>query len=202
MKRADHIRPPEGPGSSDVPPGQFVTSKFPVLTYGPTPRISPDSWRFRITGLVEVERDLDWQQFMALPQSVVTADFHCVTQWSRLDNTWQGVLAKDVLALAPPRPEARFVMAHCYGGYSTNLPLEALTEHNVLFAHTHEGQPLEEAHGGPLRLVVPSLYAWKSAKWVNGLEFMAEDRPGFWESRGYHIRGDPWREERFWSEVS
>ncbi len=202
MKRADHIRPPEGPGSSDVPPGQFVTSKFPVLTYGPAPRISPDSWRFRITGLVEVERDLDWQQFMALPQSVVTADFHCVTQWSRLENTWQGVLAKDVLALAPPRPEARFVMAHCYGGYSTNLPLEALTEHSVLFAHTHEGQPLEEAHGGPLRLVVPSLYAWKSAKWVNGLEFMAEDRPGFWESRGYHIRGDPWREERFWSEVS
>lgn len=200
MKRADRIRPPEGSGGSDVPPGQFVTSKFPILTYGPTPRISLDSWRFRIFGLVETEREFDWRQFMALPQSVVTADFHCVTQWSRLDNTWQGVLARDLLALVTPKPEARFAMAHCYGDYTTNLPLEALTEHNVIFAHTHDGQPLEAAHGGPLRLVVPKLYAWKSAKWVNGLEFMAEDRPGFWESRGYHIRGDPWREERFWSE--
>ena len=125
-------------------------------------------------------------------------DFHCVTQWSRLNNLWVGVQFVEVLKQVKPKPEARYIMVHCYGGYTTNLPLDVLKEDDVLFAHQHEGKPLEEAHGGPLRLVVPSRYGWKSAKWVNGLEFMAKDKPGFWEERGYHMNGDPWKEERFW----
>ena len=139
---------------------------------------------------------------MALPQATLTADFHCVTQWSRLGNVWRGVPAGAVLDLAAPAPEARYVVVHCNGGYTTNLDLQALREPDVLFAHEHDGQPLAPDHGGPLRLVVPQRYGWKSAKWVSGLELLAEDRPGFWEQRGYHHRGDPWREQRFWDETS
>jgi DMSO/TMAO reductase YedYZ molybdopterin-dependent catalytic subunit len=185
-----------------VPSGQFVTDKFPVLTYGATPHIDLKEWRFRIFGLVERELVLTWEEFMALPKAVITADFHCVTQWSRLDNTWEGIPVAEVLKLAKPLPQARFVMAHCYGGYSTNLPLEVFQDETVLFAHKHDGKEIPPEHGGPLRLVVPKRYAWKSAKWVNGLEFMAENRPGFWEQRGYHMEGDPWKEERFWPELS
>lgn len=197
MKRPDQIR--KAPPSPDprVPPGQFLTAKFPVLSYGPTPRIDLDSWRFRVFGLVDKEVELTWHQFNALPVTTVNADFHCVTQWSRLENTWEGVLARDVLALTTGAANARFVMVHCYGGYSTNLPLADLLEQNVLLAYRHDGKPLEPDHGGPLRLVVPKLYGWKSAKWANGFELMSQDRPGFWEARGYHMRGDPWREERF-----
>ncbi len=184
-----------------VPPGQYVTEKFPVLSHGPTPRIELGTWRFRIFGLVEEELTLSWQEFQALPQIAVTRDFHCVTQWSRMDNLWEGVTARDLVKLARPKPEAGFVMAHCYGGYATNLPLEVFLEEDVLFAHRREGEPLEPDHGGPLRLVVPSRYGWKSAKWVNGLEFMVEDRMGFWEQLGYHSNGDPWREERFWESL-
>ncbi len=181
-----------------VPGGQFVTEKFPVLTIGDTPKIDLKEWRFRVFGLVEQELVLTWEEFTALPQTVMNRDFHCVTQWSKLNNLWVGVQFGEVLRRVKPKPEARYVMVHCYGGYTTNLPLDVLKEDDVMFAHQHEGMPLEEAHGGPLRLVVPSRYGWKSAKWVNGLEFMAKNRPGFWEERGYHMNGDPWKEERFW----
>ncbi len=183
---------------TDVPPGQFVTDKFPVLTYGPAPKIDLGSWRFRIFGLVKEQVGLTWDQFVALPQVTVDAAFHCVTQWSRLENTWEGVPFAEVLKLAEPLPQARFVMVHCYGDYTTNLPLEALKDDGVLFAYKHDGELLAPDHGGPLRLVVPKLYGWKSAKWVSGIEFMEHNRPGFWEQRGYHMYGDPWKEERFW----
>ncbi|MFN3973989.1 MAG: sulfite oxidase-like oxidoreductase [Dehalococcoidia bacterium] len=184
-----------------VPPGQFVTTKFPVLTYGPTPRIDLAKWRFRLFGLVEQERELAWQEFQALPRIAITADFHCVTQWSRLENAWEGVSARTLVELARPKGDARYVMVHCYGGYTTNLLLEDLLAETTLLADRHDGKPLAAEHGGPLRLVVPHLYGWKSAKWVNGLEFMDTEKPGFWELRGYHMRGDPWQEERFWPEL-
>ena len=189
-------------GKPPAPPGQFVTEKFPVLTFGPTPRIDVSDWEFKAFGLVEDELTLDWRQFNDLPQTTLDAEFHCVTQWSKLRNTWEGVLFNDLLELVAPAPEAKFVMAHCYGGYTTNVALDVLADDDVLFAHTHDGEPLTPEHGGPLRLVVPKRYGWKSAKWVNAIEFMAEDAPGFWEMRGYHMEGDPWKEERFWSSLS
>ena len=191
----DRVRP-------DAPPGQFVTDKFPVLTFGPTPRISLDDWQFKISGLVDEEVTLDWKQFNDLPQVTLDAEFHCVTQWSKLQNTWQGILFTDVVKLVTPKPEAKYVMAHCYGGYTTNVALDVLLDDDVMFAHSHDGAPLTPQHGGPMRLVVPKRYGWKSAKWVNGIEFMAEDEPGFWEMRGYHMEGDPWKEERFWSSLT
>lgn len=184
-----------------VPPGQFVTEKFPVLTYGPTPQIDKKDWSFKVFGLVEGELTFDWDEFMALPQTKLDAEFHCVTQWSKLQNTWEGVLFTDMLKVAKPSAEAKYLMAHCYGGYSTNVGLDVLTDDDVLFAHTHDGTPLSAEHGGPLRLVVPKRYAWKSAKWVNGIEFIANDAPGFWEARGYHMNGDFWKEERFWDSL-
>ena len=185
-----------------APPGQFVTERFPVLTFGPTPRVDVSTWRFKAFGLLEEELTLDWQQFNDLPQTALDAEFHCVTQWSKLQNAWRGVRFTDLMELAKPKPEAKFVMAHCYGGYTTNVALDVLMDDDVLFAHTHDGEPLAPEHGGPMRLVVPKRYGWKSAKWVNGIEFMAEDAPGFWEMRGYHMEGDPWKEERFWSSLS
>ena len=149
--------------------------------------------------LVEDELTLDWREFNDLPQVTFDAEFHCVTQWSKLQNTWQGILFTDLMKLITPKPEARYVMAHCYGGYTANVALDVLLDDDVLFAHSHDGKPLTPEHGGPMRLVVPKRYGWKSAKWVNGLEFMAQDAPGFWEMRGYHMEGDPWKEERFWS---
>ncbi len=186
----------------DAPPGQFVTERFPVLTFGPTPRISLDDWQFKIFGLVDEEITLDWKQFNDLPQVTLDAEFHCVTQWSKLQNTWEGILFTDVMKLVTPKPEAKYVMAHCYGGYTTNVALDVLDDDDVLFAHSHDGAPLTPEHGGPMRLVVPKRYGWKSAKWVSGIEFMAEDEPGFWEMRGYHMEGDPWKEERFWSSLT
>ena len=191
----DRVRP-------DAPPGQFVTDKFPVLTFGPTPRIDLDAWQFKVFGLVDEEITLDWKQFNDLPQVTLDAEFHCVTQWSKLQNTWQGILFTDVMKLVTPKPEAKYVMAHCYGGYTTNVALDILIDDDVMFAHSHDGAPLTPQHGGPMRLVVPKRYGWKSAKWVNGIEFMAEDEPGFWEMRGYHMEGDPWKEERFWSSLT
>ena len=186
----------------DAPPGQFVTDRFPVLTFGPTPRIGLDTWQFKIFGLVDQEITLDWQQFNDLPQVTLDAEFHCVTQWSKLQNTWEGILFTDVMKLVTPKPEAKYVMAHCYGGYTTNVALDVLVDDDVLFAHSHDGAPLTPEHGGPMRLVVPKRYGWKIAKWVSGIEFMAEDEPGFWEMRGYHMEGDPWKEERFWSSLT
>ena len=180
-----------------APPGQYVTEKFPVLSFGSTPRIDLTEWRFRVFGLVEDEVSFDWDQFLALGQVTVDAEFHCVTQWSRLENTWEGVPFRDLMRVVKPLPEARFVMAHCYGGYTTNLSIDVLDDDDVMFAHRHDGEPLSPDHGGPMRLVVPKRYGWKSAKWVNGLEFIQEDAPGFWEQRGYHMEGDPWKEQRF-----
>lgn len=202
MKRPDQIKtaPDLGPGSR-VPPGQFLTDKFPVLTYGSTPKINIESWRLRVFGLVDHGIELDWDAFASLQWQKVDADFHCVTQWSALDQSWEGISFAQVLSLTEPKPDARFVMVHCYGGYTTNLPLAVALEEG-LFAHKHNGQPLGESHGWPLRFVVPSLYGWKSAKWVNGVELLAQDAPGFWEQRGYHNNGDPWKEERFWPELT
>ncbi len=180
-----------------LPSGQRLTEGFPVLTYGGVPKIDLATWQFRIFGLVEQEVTLSWEQFMALPQARSHSDIHCVTTWSRYDNDWDGVRIADLLALANVKPEAKHVMFHSYGGYTTNVPLDELLYNDALLAHTHDGKPLAAEHGGPLRGVVPHLYFWKSAKWVRGIELMAEDRPGFWEMYGYHIHGDPWREERY-----
>jgi DMSO/TMAO reductase YedYZ molybdopterin-dependent catalytic subunit len=197
IKRTTMARNRATDANGRVPPGQFLVEKWPVLSYGPTPRFNPATWDFRLFGLVEEPRRLNYQQFRALPQSHLTADFHCVTTWSRLDNAWEGVLAKDVVSLIHRKPAARYVMIHCDGGYTTNLSLEQLLDDDVIFAHRHDGRDLEPDHGWPLRLVVPKLYAWKSAKWVRGIEFLAENRRGFWEVRGYHNRGNPWNEERY-----
>ena len=180
-----------------LPPGQYQTAKWPVLHYGGVPRVDLATWEFTVTGEVEEPRRWSWDEFTRLPRKTVRADIHCVTAWSRFDNTFEGVAASEVLGHARPRPSAAFVMVHSYGGYMTNLPLPALLDEDVVFAFAHDGKPLTPEHGGPCRLVVPKLYFWKSAKWVRGLELMREDRPGFWEQNGYHMHGDPWKEERY-----
>ena len=185
-----------------VPPGQYVTEKFPVLTYGSVPIIDLDKWRLKMFGQVKQEVVLDWPQFMSLQKVTVHAEFHCVTQWSNLHNIWEGVLVKKVMELAKPLPNAQFVMVHCIGGYTTNLALDVLTDDDALFAYRRDGTLLSRDHGGPLRLVVPKRYGWKSAKWVSGLEFLAEDCAGFWEERGYHMEADPWKEQRFCENLS
>ncbi len=178
-----------------------MTSKFPVLTYGATPKIDLESWRLRIFGLVKEEMELNWEQLRSLPSTTVQADFHCVTQWSSLDVLWEGVLLSELAKLVEPKPEVEYVMAHCYEGYSANLPLHTVLEGHGMLAYKLGGEELSPQHGWPLRLVVPNRYGWKSAKWLKGIEYMAEDRPGFWETRGYSNNGDPWKEERFWPEL-
>jgi DMSO/TMAO reductase YedYZ molybdopterin-dependent catalytic subunit len=180
-----------------IPPGQTETRKWPVLHYGEIPRYAPGKWDFRVFGLVGAEKRWTLADLRALPQSEVTRDIHCVTTWSRLDTTFRGVRARDLLASVAARPEAQYVLVHADPGYTTNLPLADLLADDVLLA-THEGgQPLSDEHGGPVRLVVPALYFWKSAKWVRGFELTDIDVPGFWEKAGYHMRGDPWKEERY-----
>lgn len=180
-----------------LPPNQRLARRWPVLTMGKTPDVDLARWRFRIFGAVAREVTFTWEAFTALPQIDVRADMHCVTRWSKLDNVWRGVSVREVLRRVEYTPDARYVMVHAYGGYTANLPLDALHDDDVLLAHSHNGEPLTPEHGYPLRLVVPKRYAWKSAKWVNGFELMAEDRPGFWERNGYHNDGDPWQEERY-----
>lgn len=180
-----------------VPPGQFLVDKWPVLSYGPTPRFNPAIWDFRLFGLVDQPLRLNYQQFRSLSQTRLTTDFHCVTTWSLLDITWEGVLAQEVVALVRLQPKVRYVMIHGDGGYTTNLSLDEFLDDDVIFAHRCNGRDLDPDHGWPLRLVVPKLYAWKSAKWVRGIEFLSENRRGFWELRGYHNRGNPWKEERY-----
>ena len=180
-----------------LPPGQTLTDKFPVLSYGPTPRFDRAEWDFRVVGLVEPQLRFNYGEFRALPQSRQVSDFHCVTTWSRFDNAWEGVKVRDLMRLVTLAPQVRFVIVHCDGGYTTNLPLEEFLDEDVILAHRHDGRDLEPDHGWPLRLVVPKLYAWKSAKWVRALEFSDQDRRGFWEVRGYHNHADPWREERY-----
>jgi DMSO/TMAO reductase YedYZ molybdopterin-dependent catalytic subunit len=181
-----------------VPPGQYLTERFPVLTYGRNPAYELDDWSLSIWGEVEEPYSLRWDELMALEQVTVTTDIHCVTRWSKLDTAWTGVRVRDVLDRARVTPEGRFVMAHCDGGYTTNVPLDALYDDDVLLAHQYDGKPLEHDHGAPLRLLVPKRYFWKSAKFVRQLEVMAEDRQGFWELNGYHDDADPWTEQRHW----
>lgn len=180
-----------------LPPGQKLVTNWPVLDLGVQPQVKPENWRLRIGGLVENPMLFTLEQFLALPQSDFVSDIHCVTAWSRYDNRWRGVSSKTILELVKPKPEARYVIFHAYDGYTTNTKLSVFAEPNVLLAHSWEGQPLTRDHGGPVRVVIPDWYFWKSAKWVNRIEFVAEDRPGFWEIRGYHNEGDPWKEERY-----
>jgi len=180
-----------------LPPGQRQVKDWPVLDLGNRPGVSPESWRLKVDGLVEHPFEWSWREFRDQPQTVSTSDIHCVTAWSRFDNHWEGVSAKHILSLAKPLPEARFVVFHSFDGYTTNLPLADFDAADALIAHSWEAKPLPREHGGPARVVVPRLYFWKSAKWVNRIELVAADRPGFWEQRGYHDRGDPWTEERY-----
>jgi DMSO/TMAO reductase YedYZ molybdopterin-dependent catalytic subunit len=181
-----------------LPPGQYVTHDFPVLSAGPTPRIPLDRWSLEITGVVDEPRSWSWEEFDALPKETVTLDIHCVTKWSKFGTTWTGV-SLDLL-LEGVVTAATHVMASSYGGYTTNLPYADLMGGKAWIASGYDGQPLPPEHGGPARLLVPHLYFWKSAKWVRGLELMSTDSPGFWERNGYHNYGDPWREQRYWGD--
>ena len=184
-------------GRPRLPPGQRLVQNWPVLHYGGIPRVDPATWELRVFGLVEHEQRFTLDEVMALPQVSLRTDIHCVTTWSRYDNDWVGVSFQHLMELVQPRPEAKHVIFHCYGGYTTNVPIEELDRPDVLLVHSHDGEPLTEEHGAPLRGMVPQLYFWKSAKWISGVEFVADDRPGFWEMYGYHMHGDPWREERY-----
>ena len=185
------------PARERLPPGQTLVKDWPVLDLGVQPDVSNAKFRLRLEGLVENRLAFDWEGFMALPQTEMVCDIHCVTQWSRYDNRFTGVSTATLLELARPRPEARFVSMTSYDGYTTNLTLEAFAAADVMVAHSWEGAPLSRQHGGPVRLVLPRLYFWKSPKWLTRIELLAEDRPGFWEVRGYHNQGDPWLEERY-----
>lgn len=181
-----------------LPPGQYLVEDFPVLSAGPTPHVPLEHWTFGVRGAVEQPRTWTWDELRALPVEAVRRDIHCVTRWTKLDTEWTGVSLDALLDGAGPG--GGFVSAFCDGGYTTNLPLEDVTGGRAWVAFGFGGDPLEPAHGGPARLLVPHLYLWKSAKWVRGLEITEEDRPGFWETRGYHNRGDPWREQRYWGD--
>jgi DMSO/TMAO reductase YedYZ molybdopterin-dependent catalytic subunit len=180
-----------------IPPGQYLTEKFPVLHYGSVPKTDLTSWTFRVWGEVDNPFSLTWDEFRTLPRTSVTTDIHCVTRWSKLDTVWEGVPIQEILGLAQVRGGATHVVAHCEQGYTTNMPLSVLDDDDVLLADTFGGAPLEKDHGWPLRLLVPKRYFWKSAKWIRGLEFLDHDQLGFWERYGYHNDADPWREERF-----
>ena len=181
-----------------VPPGQYLTERFPVLTVGPNPAFDLSTWEFSVFGEVERELTLSWDELRALPHKEVTTDIHCVTRWSKLDTKWIGVPVAEVLDRAGVKPSGTHVMAYSDGGYTTNIPLDALRDDDVLLTHTYDGLPLEPDHGAPLRLLVPKRYFWKSAKVLRKLEVMNADRMGFWELNGYHNDADPWREERHW----
>ena len=180
-----------------LPPGQSLTLKWPVLHAGTVPRFDAKTWDFRVTGLVDEPLRLSWDEFSHLPMSVVTADMHCVTRWSRFDVRWEGVLFSELMNRIRVKPAAKYVMVLAEQGYTSNVPLDDLMRPTTLFALKHNGEPLPAEHGYPVRLVVPHLYAWKSVKWVRGIQFMAQDAPGFWEENGYHMYGDPFREQRF-----
>ena len=196
LRRADQRREHEA-GQGRLPPGQAITHKFPVLSYRSTPHIDLKEWQLKVWGLVAEPREFTWADFMQLPKQRQVCDIHCVTRWSKLDTVWEGVPFREIAKLVKPNPTAQFVMEHAYGGYTTNMPLAELLNDDVLLAFQYDDKPLEHEHGGPVRMLVPQLYFWKSAKWLQGLEFIAEDRAGFWETYGYHMHGNPWTEERF-----
>ncbi|HEY7835205.1 MAG TPA: sulfite oxidase-like oxidoreductase [Ktedonobacterales bacterium] len=188
----------EGADEQRLPPGQYLTKKWPVLSYETTPHFDPAKYRFKVWGTVEQPFELTWQELQVLPRINLTTDIHCVTTWSRYDNAWEGIPIRAIIERAKPTEATRFVVAHSWTGYTTNLPFADLNDEDVLIAFKHDGAEIEANHGGPVRLVVPKLYFYKSAKWLSGIEFLAGDRPGFWEVRGYHNHADPWREERYW----
>jgi DMSO/TMAO reductase YedYZ molybdopterin-dependent catalytic subunit len=184
-------------GPERLPPGQIITQKWPVLHYGTVPRVTLATWRFEMSGAVQRPVSLSWDELLALPRRETACDIHCVTRWSRYDNVFEGVPVQEVLARAGVKPGAGYVLVHAEQHYSTNLPLSDLDRPANLLALSHNGEPLTPEHGGPVRLLVPHLYLWKSAKWVRGFQLLEEDYAGFWEQNGYHMRGDPWREERY-----
>jgi DMSO/TMAO reductase YedYZ molybdopterin-dependent catalytic subunit len=181
-----------------LPPGQYYEHGFPVLTAGPTPRVDSATWRLRIDGMVATPQEWSWDEFNALEQETVPCDIHCVTKWSKLDTSFRGVSVDTLLERA--QPQGGYTMAYSHGGYTTNVAIDDLTGGKAWVVTEHEGQPLPTEHGGPARLLVPHLYFWKSAKWIAGLRVMDHDEPGFWEVNGYHNRGDPWKEERYWTD--
>lgn len=180
-----------------LPPGQRLVETWPVLDLGIQPHIPKEQWSLTIDGLVDNPVVWTWDDFMAQPQFEDVSDIHCVTQWSRYDNRWNGVSTRHILEVVKPRPEVRHVVLHSYDGYTTNVTLEHFSDEDCLVAHTHDGQQITREHGGPARLVIPKFYFWKSAKWIRRIEFVAQDKPGFWEVRGYHNEGDPWNEDRY-----
>ena len=186
------------PTDHQLPPGQYETRDFPVLSAGPTPQISVDRWEFTLTTETGRRLTWTWPELMALPQQSATVDIHCVTKWSKFDTAWTGVSVDTLLEAVDPGGD--YLTAWCDGGYTTNLALEDVTDGRAWVVHTFGGEPLEAEHGGPVRLLVPHLYLWKSAKWVRGLALTIEDEPGFWEAAGYHNRGDPWHEQRYWGD--
>jgi DMSO/TMAO reductase YedYZ molybdopterin-dependent catalytic subunit len=183
--------------SGRLPPGQSLTNKFPVLTYGPIPKFNPESWDLRVFGLVNQEMRWTWDEFLKLPTVQITVDIHCVTRWSKFDTAWEGVRFSDFVELFGIKPEVQHVIAHCDYGYTTNVPLEDMMRPDVLLAYKYGGEFLEPDHGAPVRTLVPHLYFWKSAKFLRALEFSHVDKPGFWEQAGYHNYGDPFKEERY-----
>jgi DMSO/TMAO reductase YedYZ molybdopterin-dependent catalytic subunit len=198
ISRGFHGRRSDDAQAARIPPGQYLTTDFPVLSAGPTPHTPLNQWTFTIDGAVAQSKQWAWDELQALPQDTFTVDIHCVTRWSKLDTTWTGV-SLDTL-LADVQTDARYISAWSDGGYTTNLPLADVRDGKAWIAHTFDGEPLHPEHGGPARLLVPHLYFWKSAKWVRGISLTVEDTPGFWEGYGYHDYGDPWREQRYWSD--
>ncbi|MFK4723019.1 DMSO/TMAO reductase YedYZ molybdopterin-dependent catalytic subunit [Bradyrhizobium niftali] len=188
------------PEDQRLPPGQHLTKDWPVLDLGVVPPVSRERWRLDVYGAIENPVFWTFAEFTAQKQAQFTSDIHCVTTWSRYDNEWEGLATRELLAACQPREDARFVVLHSYDGYTTNLALDDFAAEDALLAHSWSGQPLTEEHGGPVRLVVPHLYFWKSAKWLQAIEFLTDDAPGFWEVRGYHNRGDPWAEQRYSSD--
>jgi DMSO/TMAO reductase YedYZ molybdopterin-dependent catalytic subunit len=199
VERLKRVRNVPGPTTNDrVPPGQFLTEKFPVLHYGSVPIYTNlDKWDFRVFGLVDETLRFTWDELLRLPKLVQTVDIHCVTRWSKLETSWAGVPWREVIKSVKVKPDATHVMAHCEYGFTANLDMAVLDDDDTMLAYEYDGKPLTPEHGYPLRLLVPKKYFWKSAKWLRGLEFMKGDKPGFWERNGYHMEGDPWREERF-----
>jgi len=190
-------RPQTGEAKARIPPGQHLVEDFPVLSAGPTPRVPLDTWTFTLKDGPRPVMTWTWPELNALPMTKMTRDIHCVTTWSKLDTSWEGVLVDDILASAGVEPPTAHLLAHSYDGYSTNVPLADVTVGRAMVALRYEGRPLTPDHGGPARLLVPHLYFWKSAKWVNGLQFTRREEAGFWELRGYHLYGDPWLEQRY-----
>ncbi len=197
METENTIISPDTERNNRVPPGQHLTNTWPVLHYGSVPRIETSKWSLRIFGQVDKEKTLNYQEFMRLPMVKVFSDIHCVTTWSKLDNLWEGVSTLEIKKLVNVAPEAEYVIVHAAPNFTTNIPADDFFQSDVLIAVKHNNQNISADHGGPVRLIVPRLYFWKSAKWITGIEFSDMDKPGFWESAGYHNHGDPWKEERY-----